>query len=393
MITKKETPPCRAGQRQTSTTQSYKYRIHGFQGYFNMESTSKRSLSSLIAMRLGKRRYQVGSKLQKEFLMKHEASFVKDCAVGLWSEIIPGLASQLTPVVERGRKHGPCICGGKDRCRCHNDFHETGGIFCNQCGGGADGLAVLMWANGWAFRESLEAVSRHLNLGSGSPRSTGVKYSQPKDWSVERNKLEKIWSESEPNSTRVKEYFEHRGLSIEIPLALRFHKCLYHYKSGEKLPAMIARITRGDDLVGLHRTFLDPRGHGKALVTNPKLTKKCVESMSGGAIRLFNHEPGKPLVLCEGIETALAIREYSDWPVWPCVSSTMLEKIALPNHINEVVIGADSDLSGAGEQSAKALAGRLVAENRKVKVSLPPFNENSQYGDWLDYLVSEVTYA
>jgi hypothetical protein len=47
VITKKETPPCRAGQRQTITTQSYKYRVHGFQGYFNMEPENKQSLSHL----------------------------------------------------------------------------------------------------------------------------------------------------------------------------------------------------------------------------------------------------------------------------------------------------------------------------------------------------------
>lgn len=47
MITKKETPPCRAGQRQTSTSKPYECRVHGFPGYFNMESENKQSLSHL----------------------------------------------------------------------------------------------------------------------------------------------------------------------------------------------------------------------------------------------------------------------------------------------------------------------------------------------------------
>ena len=70
----------------------------------------------------------------------------------------------------------------------------------------------------------------------------------------------------------------------------------------------------------------------------------------------------------------------------------MLEKVELPEHCNEVVIGADYDLSGDGEQSAKVLANRLVSEGIKVRISLPPFSEGS-YGDWLDFLNLEVAYA
>ena len=71
---------------------------------------------------------------------------IKTHAFGRWPEILLNLAPHLEPMVSRDRKHGPCpLCGGKDRARCHNDFSESGGVFCNQCGGGADGIAVLQW--------------------------------------------------------------------------------------------------------------------------------------------------------------------------------------------------------------------------------------------------------
>jgi len=96
------------------------------------------------------------------------ASVVKSHAVGRCGDIALALAPQLAPMIERGNRHGPCpLCGGRDRARCHNDFRETGGIFCNQCGGGADIFAVLMWANGWSFPETLEAVAGVLGVREG----------------------------------------------------------------------------------------------------------------------------------------------------------------------------------------------------------------------------------
>jgi len=318
---------------------------------------------------------------------------IKQRASGCWAEIICTLAPHLTSTIQRGRKHGPCdMCGGKDRASCFNDFGQTGGIHCNKgnCRGGADGFSVLQWANGWTFPETLKAVQEHLNMNDGIPYSPSK--TNAKDWSGELKKLEQVWNESKLNSERLKKYLDFRGLSLEVPPTLRFCSQQYHFSTGKNHPAMIAMIKKGDALVGIHKTYLDYEGSGKAKIEKSKLLKKCAETMSGGAVRLFEPEPDKPLVLCEGIETALAIREYSGWPVWPCTSRTMLEKVELPDHINEVVIGADCDLSGDGERSAKVLANRLVSEGRKVRISLPPFNEGS-YGDWLDFLVSEVACA
>ena len=125
-----------------------------------------------------------------EFRMKTLAvDFIKDCTVGRWSEVIRALAPQLATTIDRGRRHGPCdLCGGKDRCRCHNDFAETGGIFCNQCVGGADGFAVLCWANSLdVYRESLEAIADYLGYGTddslhNNSQSITARQQPKKDW-------------------------------------------------------------------------------------------------------------------------------------------------------------------------------------------------------------------
>jgi len=93
--------------------------------------------------------------------MKLELVEVKRQAEGNWANILVKHAPILKEIIDRGyKKHGACpLCGGKDRARCHTDFDQTGGIFCNKCNGGADGIAVLEWANGWTFMEALQAVS------------------------------------------------------------------------------------------------------------------------------------------------------------------------------------------------------------------------------------------
>ncbi len=74
---------------------------------------------------------------------------------------------------------------------------------------------------------------------------------------------------------------------------------------------MVARVEGPGGLQGLHLTLLEPDGLGRK---GKKLAKGS--RPKGGAIRLYPLEAGKPLALAEGIETALAVREATGWPVW-----------------------------------------------------------------------------
>lgn len=337
------------------------------------------------------------------------AETIKDFCSGRWPEIICSLATHLTDMIERGKKHGFCpMCGGKDRSRCHNDFQETGGIFCNVCKGGADGFAVLQWANGWTFPEALEAVKSYLGLGNGQNpivRSVTPKVKQEpvKDWDKEKKILQSVWGSSKPDTGRIAEYLGYRGLGcrdlpISVPDTLRLHPSLNYYHQGEtaSYPCMVAEIILDGQRVGLHRTWLDPDASGKAPCSKPRKAWKCVESMTGGAIRLYSAEEGKPLAIAEGIETSLAVRQLTGLPTWSAINSTMMAKVLLPENIKSVIICADLDKSGAGQRAADKLAERLINEDRQVKISYPPIPipENSKGVDWQDYLNSkEITHV
>jgi putative DNA primase/helicase len=157
-------------------------------------------------------------------------------------------------------------------------------------------------------------------------------------------------------------------LGLEPPPTLRVI-----YLRGE--PVMVARVEGQGGLLGLHMTTLEPDGRGRR---EKRLAKGS--RPKGGAIRLFPLEAGQPLALAEGIETALAVREATGWPVWALVAASLLKEASLPPEVKEVVVCADHDK--AGLEAAKALAQRLLREGRKVRLAVPPVEGE----DWLDAL-------
>jgi putative DNA primase/helicase len=121
-------------------------------------------------------------------------------------------------------------------------------------------------------------------------------------------------------------------------------------------------------------TTLEPDGRGRR---EKRLAKGS--RPKGGAIRLFPLEAGKPLALAEGIETALAVREATGWPVWATIAAPFMKEVIVPE-VEEVLIAADHDK--AGLEAAHALARRLLREGRRVRVAVPP----EEGEDWLDAL-------
>lgn len=181
------------------------------------------------------------------------------------------------------------------------------------------------------------------------------------------SRWERWWASATPGHPLLARYLRARGLSIEPPVTLRL--ALW----GEQ-PVMLARVldARGE-LCGVHLTELLPDGSGRA---SKRLAKGS--HPLGGSIRLYPFEASKPLALAEGIETALAVREATGWPVWASVSATGLERAQLPPEVLEVLIAADHDK--AGLEAARKLARRLLSEGRKVRLATPP----KPGEDWLD---------
>ena len=90
---------------------------------------------------------------------------VRALADGHWDHVFAMLAPSLGAAMERPGRHCPCpVHGGRDAFRLYRNYAENGACVCNTCGARRDGLATLMWVNGWDFRTALARVAEVFSL-------------------------------------------------------------------------------------------------------------------------------------------------------------------------------------------------------------------------------------
>jgi putative DNA primase/helicase len=162
-------------------------------------------------------------------------------------------------------------------------------------------------------------------------------------------------------------YLASRGLAGIRSDALRYLPNAPH-PGGKRLPAMLAAIrnTLTGELQAVHRTYLRPDGSGKA---DAEPSRASLGPVAGGAVMLA--EPGEagPLVIGEGIETALSAAVMIGGTAWSAISAGNLTTLPLPALLPVVVIAADPD--APGQRAAAAAALRWRAEGRSVRIATP----------------------
>lgn len=121
---------------------------------------------------------------------------------------------------------------------------------------------------------------------------------------------------------------------------------------------MVARMVdplSGDPL-GCHRTFLDSTG------------QKTHRLMYGplGVVPLLKGEG--ELGIAEGIETALATGHS---PLWACLTAVGIKRFPVLPDVQSLIIFADNDANGAGQNAAVECAERWHAAGREVTIRMP----------------------
>jgi len=285
---------------------------------------------------------------------------IKEDTRGKWLGIFRSLGIE----VRGDGKHSGCpICGpGKNRHRFRFDDKDGCGTWiCTQCGAG-DGWALLMKCLNVDFKEAVETVKRVIGTVERKPINNSKQYKP--------ELLRQMYKDSKPLNGEClgSLYLRNRGLTA-IPSALRFLEKCYEPATKTQMPALLATFSApNSEALTLHRIYLKTGGH-KADLENCKLTLTPKKPMAGGAVRLF---PAIDHVgIAEGIETAIAVHEMFNLPVWAVLSTSLMVSFQPPKGIKSVMIFSDNDKNFAGQKAAYALANRLFLKGYAVDVDVP----------------------
>jgi hypothetical protein len=254
-------------------------------------------------------------------------------------------------------------------CPAHNDYRKPSLALRD----GGDGR-VLVRCHAGCDQKAVIAALRTRGLwganGSDSPswpqrpRPNGA---EPDPDAAKRQSALALWQAARPAvGTLVGVYLASRGIRLPVPATLRFSPALKH-PEGSIWPAMIALVTNGVNgmPLAIHRTFLTHDGSGKAPVDPAKM---MLAPCRGGAVRLA--ESGAPLLVAEGIETALSGMQMSGHPAWAALSAPGLRSLDLPSSVRDIIVLADGD--DAGEAAALACGRHWKDEGRRVRIARPP---------------------
>jgi putative DNA primase/helicase len=263
---------------------------------------------------------------------------------------------------------GPAYrCGQWWRCVCPVHGSRTGLSATLALRDGPRGLIVHCHAGCGAAEILTELHRRELLHGRLHRHDAAPSTSDRLERERRVELARRIWiAGRDPRGTPVVQYFASRALHIEPPPCLRWVQRCWHREARAALPAMLARVDGLDgELIGVHRTWLirDVAGIWR------RRDRASLGPIGGGAVRLA--PPGEALLVAEGIETALAAMVATGLPGWSALSTSGMLALRLPPAVRIVIILADNDLNGAGEQAAHAAAQRWLAEGRRVRIAKP----------------------
>ena len=280
---------------------------------------------------------------------------------------LPDLIGRQVPLQRDGRNW----CA---RCPFHGEktpsFYVYADHFhCFGCGAHGDAITWTTRTQRMKFAEALG----HLGAEDRKPlKPLPMPVAPEADKSRNLELARRIWTSAvDPIGSPVETYLRSRGVSLPDAPTIRFHP--HCPRTGGALPAMVAVMVDPitGEPCGVHRTFLQPDGSGKALVDKPKMMLG-----SAGVVRLAD-PISEGVGLAEGIETALSAIQVIAWgPVWAAGSRGGVERFpVLPGRF--LTIFADGDAPGLA--AARVCAKRWATAGHEASIWAAPQDQ-----DWND---------
>ncbi|MCA2411439.1 DUF7146 domain-containing protein [Rhizobium leguminosarum] len=239
------------------------------------------------------------------------------------------------------------------------------------------------------FRDVTEEARQFLSLPRpepGSSRSTDAHNSA----AVERptsERARRLFRMTLPlTGTLADAYLRERGiLRASTHAPLRFHPSCYHRDlvtgRASSYPALIAAVTdAAGAITGVHRSWLDPDGVGKAKVDNPR---RALGRLLGNGVRFRFPvtDPVPVLAAGEGLETMLSLSHVMPgMPMVAALTANHLAAFNFPPGCRRLYIAADAD--AAGRHGVEGLS-RRAQERGILPLVLSPelgdFNEDLRW--------------
>jgi len=265
-----------------------------------------------------------------------------------------------------------------------------------------DRRSAMDWSRRWLGLSNDGAPAQErINRPLAPDKSeAGVSGEIDQEAQKRRAQARALWFHAEPciAGTPVEDYLKGRGLDLRelgrAPGALRFASACWNGERREALPAMVAAIAGPNGKhVATHRTWLERRSDGhwqKAALDRPKMV---LGGFAGGCIRLWRGASGLALgvapegesaIVCEGIETGLALAlACPERRILAAVSVSNMARLVLPPSITDVTIAGDNDGDNQAARRALEAACRAFAEQgRTVRLAIPEMTG----ADWNDVL-------
>lgn len=293
-----------------------------------------------------------------------------DLAQGKWKSVLSQLG---VPLAVLDGKHHKCPANGlgEDRFR-FADRNGSGSYFCACSEGDKGGMALLMCCSGMSYADTAKQVEGVVGSAVTTPEP------EKRDPRIALNRVRALLK---PAGFGVQRYLKERGLTT--PPGIKEANLTY-WDGATKLgtfTAMVGLITGKDDTPqSFHITYLD--GAKKADVPSPRKVMTPVETITGGAIRLY--PAAAKMGIAEGIETAIAAHMLTGLPVWAAANAGGIESFVPPPECGHLTIFGDTDKSYTGQAAAYSLAKKLRRYDFSCDVRLP------DVGDWNDVLLRGV---
>jgi P4 family phage/plasmid primase-like protien len=207
--------------------------------------------------------------------------------------------------------------------------------------------AACAWADDWLGLSPQPATFVQLNEQKAvpalavEPNSSSVPSVEPPSAPTEfAAKVANILVQSGPaTGTPAEAYLRSRGIALDLPNSIG-----YRSDAVRQYGALVGLATdEAGEVLAVQQIYITAEGQ-KAPVHPAKRTNKAME---GWAERSAVRVPGRaPIILCEGIVTALSLAQATGQEAWACLGISNMAKAPLPKGV-EVIVARDGDIPGS----------------------------------------------